>query len=122
MLLHSLARRRDLDDERVEDLVLAVSEACSIGAGAEAGPRPVQVRWREDDERVVVDVLHPAPIPYDPARLAEGSDPPTDPGAAVLEGRLRLPLIQALVDELEVDGDRVTMTVYCGAWEGLEES
>ena len=124
MLLHSLAERRDLDDEGVEDLVLAVSEACSIGAGApEAPPRSVQVRWREEDDRVLVDVLHPGPILYDTTPLGRpASDPPTDPGRAALEGRLQLQLIHALVDEVEVDDGRMTLTVYCGPWEGLDES
>jgi len=119
MLLHSLAQRRDLDDERVEDLVLAVSEACSIGASAEAPARAFEVRWSEEPDRVVIEVVHPGETTLQTSSGASG--PPTDPGRAAIEGRLRLPLILELVDELDVDGDRVRMTVYCSAWEGLEE-
>ena len=113
MLVHTLAQRRDLDDERIEDLVLAASEACT--AAVETGRRVV-LRWHEGPDRCVVAVLSAG----EGAVLPQPVDPPTDPGRAAMDGRLRLPLIRALVDEVSVEGNTLTLTVKCGPWEGLE--
>lgn len=109
MLVHTLAQRRDLDDERVEDLVLAVSEACT--AALETGG--AVLRWREEPDRAVVEVISEG----EGSHLPQPTLLPSDPGKAALEGQLRLPLIRALVDEVEVDGRTVRLTVKSGAWE-----
>lgn len=110
MLVHTLAQRRDLDDERIEDLVLAVSEACT--AAVEAGGHVV-LRWREDEDECAVEVISDASGVELPAPTLL----PSDPGAAALEGQLRVPLIQALVDEVRTEAGSLVLTVKCGAWE-----
>lgn len=117
LLAHTLAQRRDLDEERIEDLVLAVSEACSIGSvTGEAPPVGVTLRWSEEPDRCVIEVG----CPGGPILSGRSLDPPTDPGAAAVEGRLHLPLIAALVDELEVNDESLVLTVLCGPWQGFE--
>lgn len=113
MLVHTLAQRRDLDDDRIEDLVLAASEAVTeaIGRGGH-----VVLRWHEAPDRCVVAVISEG----EGTSLPQPTDIPTDPGLAAVEGQLRLPLIRALVDEVTVDGNALTLTIKCGAWEELE--
>lgn len=113
ILVHTLAQRRDLDDERIEDLVLAVSEACT--AAVEAGGGHVVLRWREDPDECTVEVTSDA----SDADLPQPAPLPSDPGAAALEGQLRMPLIQALVDEVRVEAGSLVLTVKCGAWEDV---
>jgi serine/threonine-protein kinase RsbW len=119
MLVHTLAQRRDLDDERIEDLVLAASEA--VTEAMDHGDKVV-VRWHEAPDRCVVAVISqgegtlfslPPDIPTDPGI-------PSDPGRAAVEGQLRLPLIRALVDEVGVEGAALTLTIKCGPWEELD--
>ena len=58
MLAASLATsRRQLDEERVDNLKLAVSEACTIlveARGSES--RRMTITWQEDDDGVNIDV------------------------------------------------------------------
>ncbi len=75
------ASRRDLDDDRVEDLRLAVNEACTL-AVADAPTGRLRVVCTEDPEDFVVDVFD-AP---------EGG---SDAGLAFA-------LIRALVDDVDV--------------------
>ena len=95
MLVHTLAQRRDLDDERVEDVVLAVSEAATSVMDSD----PVTVAWSETEDAVTVEV-------------GGGGAPSED---------LSVPLIRALVDALTIDAadGRTTMTlvVACDPWE-----
>lgn len=112
MLVHTLAQRRDLDDERIEDLVLAASEA--VTEAMEHGEQVV-VRWHEAPDRCVVAVISQG------AFLSPPPDIPTDPGRAAVEGQLRLPLIRALVDEVSVEGGALTLTIKCGPWDELED-
>ena len=76
------ASRRDLDDDRVEDLRLAVSEACTL-AVAEAPNGRLHVACTEDPDAFVVDVF----------------DGPVD---STEDGGLAFALIRALVDEVDV--------------------
>ena len=95
MLVHTLAQQRHLDDERVEDVVLAVSEA----ATSVMDSNPVTVAWSETEDAVTVEV-------------SGGGAPSED---------LSVPLIRALVDALTIDAveGRTTMTlvVACDPWE-----
>lgn len=55
----SLARHAGLDEDRVDDLRIAVSEACTnaVLAHEEAGTQDeVVIRWADDNDRLVVDV------------------------------------------------------------------
>jgi serine/threonine-protein kinase RsbW len=68
LALAALARSRGLDEEVVDDLKIAVSEACANAvlsneaAGIDA---PVTVGWIEDGDRLVVDVGDRGEV-YDP--------------------------------------------------------
>jgi len=125
MLVHTLAQRRDLDDERIEDLVLAVSEACGWVVGSRLAtdtPRPVQVRWSESDDGCVIEVTDTTSRDGDAPSLPDEAKLPRDPSRAALEGELSLPLVLALVDEVTSsagpNGSSVHMTVNCGPWDG----
>ncbi|HET9732121.1 MAG TPA: ATP-binding protein [Acidimicrobiales bacterium] len=112
MLVASVTfERRDIDDERLEDLVLAVSEACSRAVSwSRTGPgRPVTVTWSEDADGCSVTVSGAARA-AEARALAGGAEIPTagetpDPGSAVLEGDMVLPLINALVDDVVIIPD-----------------
>jgi serine/threonine-protein kinase RsbW len=113
------AERRDLDDDRVADLKLAVSEACTNAIEAhESGPvnERVVVRCFEDTERFEVRVEDRG-TGFDPDALPT-HPPVTDPARLEHERGLGIPLIRALVDEVEFDsspaGTSVRMVVFCG--------
>lgn len=131
MLVHTLAQRRDLDDERIEDLVLAVSEACTWvinsrdddGSGRSRG-RPIQMRWTETEDDCSIAITDTTGQ-TDVEAVADQEVPP-DPGQAALEGELSLPLVVALVDDVTSHsgpgGTGVEMTIRCGPWEGSPDS
>lgn len=125
MVIHSLSQRRDLDEERSEDLVLAVSEATSrvieqgVAQGAGRG-QPVELLWSETDQLCAVEVIdrHGAldleAVPSDRVVLS-------DPGRAALEGDLSTLLVRTLVDDVATGtgpaGSSVRMTVLSRPWE-----
>jgi serine/threonine-protein kinase RsbW len=120
LVVSSLATaRRNLADQRVDDIKLAVSEACTnaIEAHAAAGVNePVTVRVLEGNERIeilIVDHGHG----FDPERLL--SHPaPTDPDRLNFERGLGIPLIRTLVDSVEFisspAGTTVRMVIFGG--------
>lgn len=121
MVVHSLAQRRDLDDERIEDVVLAVSEACTYAVearGADRSGGPVRLQWSEEDDACLIEVVDTAGR-IDVEALSAGGLP-ADPGRAAIEGDLRMPLVRALVDEVTTAsgplGSSVRMRVTCGPW------
>ncbi|HEX2038863.1 MAG TPA: ATP-binding protein [Acidimicrobiales bacterium] len=136
LVVSSLASsRRDLPDDRIDDLKLAVSEACTnaIEAHAEVeADERVVVRWREGDDRFEVSVEDRGPG-FDPETLPT-HPPVTDPERLNFERGLGIPLIRTLVDEVEFDpsdkGTAVRMVMYCvpaplealdaGVWEAGE--
>jgi len=92
----------NLADERIDDLKLAVSEACTnaIEAHDAAGTSErVLVRCRADDEAMEVCVEDQG-RGFDPAQLPD-HPPVTDPDRLKFERGLGIPLIRALVDEVE---------------------
>ncbi len=100
--------RRELSAERLDDLELAVSEACtnainSYGPDVDA-PR-VLVSWKEDDDRVEVRVTDRG-RGYDPAQAIPSNS-----------GGLGVKLIQILVDEACWEpgnpGTTVRMSLKC---------
>lgn len=124
MIVHSLVQRRELDDEGAEDVVLAVSEACSHVIDqrrTDVSGRPIALRWSETDDAFVIEVVDTSgqvdvdALPADRTVLA-------DPTRAAMEGDLSIPLVRALVDEVTTDsgpdGSSVRMRVLCGRWEG----
>lgn len=120
LVVSSLASgRRVLADERVDDLKLAVSEACTNAIeahGAVDVEDRVTVRCREGEDRFEVSVDDRGEG-FDPSTLPE-HPPVTDPERLNFERGLGIPLIRTLVDEVAFDsgeaGTSVTMTLYCG--------
>ena len=110
--------RRDLADDRVADLTLALSEACTNAIEAHDAKDEadrVTVRVDEDDERLVVTVEDRGPgfdlmeLPTHPAV--------TDPNRLNFERGLGIPIIRTLVDEVTFTSDdggtTVTMVLLC---------
>ncbi len=118
LLISSLAStRRILADSRIDDLKLAVSEACTNAVEAtRSGAKRVVVRWREEDDRLSVDIEDEG-RGFDPANLTV-HPPVTDPQRLNFERGLGIPLIRSLVDEAEFDpsseGTSVRLVMYCG--------
>ena len=119
LVVSSLAsERRDLDDDRVDDLKLAVSEACTNAVeanGSTSTHERVVVRCFEDDQTFEVRIddrgsgFDVANLPVHP--------PVTDPARLEFERGLGIPLIRALADEVEfrssADGTSVRLVVRC---------
>jgi serine/threonine-protein kinase RsbW len=101
----------ELSDERIDDLRLAVSEACanSIEAYGDAPDGTVTVSCEVDDDMVVVSVVDHAGG-FDPAALRT-APPPTHPERLEFERGLGIPLIRALVDEAHFDASPAGTTV-----------
>lgn len=94
--------RRNLADERVDDLKLAVSEACTnaIEAHVDAGVvDPVVIQMFEGNERLEVLVIDRG-LGFDADDLA-AHPPVTDPARLNFERGLGVPLIRTLVDHAE---------------------
>lgn len=120
LVVSSLASgRRSLADDRIDDLKLAVSEACTNAIEAHAGMAiddRVVVRWSEEDDRLEVAVCDRG-HGFDPAALPE-HPPITDPERLNFERGLGIPLIRTLVDEVEFApssaGTSVRLVMFCG--------
>ena len=101
----SLARQAGFDEDKVDDLRIAVSEACTnaVLAHEEAGSSdPVLVRWADEDDRLVIDVegtVEPPP--------GEEEDSHGFSSRSVLSQAL----IESLVDETQLAGARVQLIV-----------
>jgi len=92
----------NLADERIDDLKLAVSEACTnaIEAHDAAGSdERVLLRCRTDDDSLEICVEDRG-HGFDPSQLPD-HPPVTDPDRLKFERGLGIPLIRALVDEVE---------------------
>ena len=98
------AARRNLADERIDDLKLAVSEACTnaIEANLTSGnDAPVVVSLWEAPERMEVCIADSGPG-FDPEQLPE-HPPVTDPDRLNFERGLGIPLIRNLVDDVRFE-------------------
>ncbi len=92
-----------LADERVDDLKLAVSEACTNAIeahGAIETAERVRLSCRADDRGLEVSIEDRG-SGFDPTRLPD-HPPVTDPDRLKFERGLGIPLIRALVDEVEI--------------------
>lgn len=115
--------RRALADERVDDLKLAVSEACTNAIEANrsvSAASPVHVEVWESPDRLEVCIEDSGPG-FDPDKVA--SPPPfTDPKRLNFERGLGIPLIRTLVDSAaflrKPTGTLVRMTVFGGPLDG----
>ena len=120
LVVSSLASsRRELGDDRVDDLKLAVSEACTNAVEAHRAvdrEDRIVVRWSEADDRLEVQVEDRGDG-FDLADLPE-HPPVTDPERLNFERGLGIPLIRTLVDEVDFDssarGTSVRMVIFCG--------
>jgi serine/threonine-protein kinase RsbW len=115
--------RRALADERVDDLKLAVSEACTNAIEANRAVRPgapVHVEIWEAPDRLEVSIEDCGPG-FDPDKL-EFPPPVTDPERLNFERGLGIPLIRTLVDNAlfvrKDKGTSVRMTVFGGPADG----
>jgi len=128
LVVSSLASsRRTLADDRIDDLKLALSEACTnaIEAHAEVGVHEaVLVRWTEGDDRLEVEVEDRGPG-FDPSTLPE-HPPVTDPERLNFERGLGIPLIRSLVDEVSFAraeyGMAVRMVMFCGPLDDVDDA
>ena len=114
-------------EDRLDDLRLAVSEACTNAMEAQARASvsraerngtmvelPIQIRCQLDVEQVEVEVTDHGEG-FDPAALSD-HPPVTDPARLDYERGLGIPLIRILTDEVEFTpsptGTRVRMVLY----------
>jgi serine/threonine-protein kinase RsbW len=111
--------RRVLAEERIDDVKLAVSEACTNAIEAHGALHVddhVVVRLMEGDDRLQV-LIDDRGRGFDPDSLPE-HPPVTDPERLNFERGLGIPLIRTLVDEVDFDsgpeGTSVKLTIYCG--------
>ena len=112
------SNRRDLEDERIDDLKVAVSEACTNAIeahGAASSDDHVVVRCQELDESLVI-VVEDRGAGFNPEELPE-HPPVTDPERLNFERGLGIPLIRTLVDDVSFDssndGTVVRMVMHC---------
>jgi serine/threonine-protein kinase RsbW len=96
LALASLARAAGLGEESVDDLKIAVGEACTNAVlVAERSPdTPVKVNWTQEATRVVIEVTGTG-HPYDEASPDQGDD---------LASRMRMSraLLESLVDSCDI--------------------
>jgi serine/threonine-protein kinase RsbW len=106
-----------LSATRLDDLKIAVTEACSNAIEAHEAiyaDGPVVVRCTIDDHQVTVEVVDQG-RGFDPDRV-EALPAATDPRRLVHESGLGIPLMRTLTDEVvftpAADGTKVSLTVY----------
>jgi serine/threonine-protein kinase RsbW len=103
----ALARLHELPDDLVEDIKLAVSEACTTAVASSAssgapGEAPIVVVASSEPERVVIEVADPlgsAP------REVSGAPTEIDTEDLPFERLLSLPIIRGLVDEVAITSE-----------------
>lgn len=119
LVVSSLASaRRDLTDDRVDDLKVAVSEACTNAIEAHHSADSddsVVIRCAELDDRLEIEIEDRG-SGFDPESLPE-HPPVTDPDRLNFERGLGIPLIRTLVDDVSIsssgEGTKVTMSMTC---------
>lgn len=120
LVVSSLASsRRDLADERIDDLKVAVSEACTnaIEAHRASGSGDnVTIVCEEQDDCFFVSIADRG-AGFDPESLPE-HPPVTDPERLNFERGLGIPLIRTLVDDVQIEssaaGTTVRLVLNCG--------
>ena len=126
LVVSSLAStRRDLADERIDDLKVAVSEACTNAIEAHHSAEThdsVVIRCTEFDDRLQIEIEDRGEG-FDPDSLPE-HPPVTDPERLNFERGLGIPLIRTLVDEVDIDssgdGTKVSLVMRCLAVDPLD--
>jgi anti-sigma regulatory factor (Ser/Thr protein kinase) len=100
LALSSLARTAGVDEEALDDLKIAVSEACAnaVLASEEAGSEEsIGICWTEEEQRLIVDIS-------DPASTTDHRDEP-NPDTGGFSSRLVMSgaLLETLVDSCEIE-------------------
>jgi serine/threonine-protein kinase RsbW len=97
LALSGIMRMRPLEDETVNDLKLAVTEACtnSVRHAYGDGSGSVDIVYELHDDRLVVEVSDDG-TGFDPDELEDSGE--------LTEGGLGIAIIRALVDDFEVVG------------------
>ncbi|HVE73956.1 MAG TPA: ATP-binding protein [Mycobacteriales bacterium] len=112
------ARRAGLDHERVDEMRLALGEACSRAVSLHAShapDEPVVVTVEDSSAGLVVRVTDRGPATGDSADLAADllNEMPADGAEQVAHPGVALAVLRGLVDDLEIeagpDGTTVTM-------------
>lgn len=127
LVVSSLASsHRDLSDERIDDLKIAVSEACTNAIEAHTAVSKddrVVVRCQEHDDRLEI-VIEDSGSGFKPEDVPE-HPPVTDPQRLNFERGLGIPLIRTLVDDARFEsaatGTVVTLVMRCGRAPALDE-
>jgi serine/threonine-protein kinase RsbW len=96
LALAALAREAGLSEDSVDDLKIAVGEACTNAVLVTGGPpeAPVKVNWTHEGDRVVIEVMG-AGHPYDGTASDQGDD-------FASRMKMSLALLESLVDECVV--------------------
>jgi serine/threonine-protein kinase RsbW len=122
-----VSARRSVADDRIDDLKLAVSEACTNAIEANLavpGDHRVGVKVWEAPERLEVCIIDSG-LGFDPDQLP-AHPPVTDPDRLNFERGLGIPLIRSLVDavrfESGADGTAVWMTLFGAPAAGGDET
>jgi anti-sigma regulatory factor (Ser/Thr protein kinase) len=100
----AVARRASQDEEFVEEVRLAVGEACALLVGQEPDTDdsgPVEVRMRLEDRRLRVSVV------------ASGSVAVSDPPTSDIDGVEPWALLRGLIDDFDIvrDGASTSLTM-----------
>ena len=127
LVVSSLASsRRDLTDDQVDDLKVAVSEACTNAIEAHRSADSddsVLIRCTELHDRIEVEIEDRG-SGFDPESLPD-HPPVTDPERLNFERGLGIPLIKTLVDDMRIDssgeGTTVTISMNCLALDPLAD-
>lgn len=127
----SLASSRQLlDEERIDNLKLAVSEACTNAIEAYHDPtgQHVRIRWRDGGDRLEVGVEDSGPG-FDLRRVPAGESPRRQAGCQPrlpAERGLGIRLIRSLVDEVTFQpsdqGTAVRLVMRCDPPGGREHN
>jgi len=117
LVILGVASRTPFSYDEVEDLRLAVGEACTsaIDRAASSGKpdSEITINCQMDDDRLVISVADNVPITATPA------PPPPNPTAPEEDQGIGALLMEILVDEIHQDthsgaGTSITMTKYIG--------
>lgn len=102
----ALARRAGVEDGLLDEVRLAVGEACSRAVGLHRAlpePQPVVVRLDDGGGRFGVEVLDVVPAAPAPAGSeAEPDDPEDAEGVDEISGEMGLAVLAGLVEDLDV--------------------
>jgi len=101
LALAALARSAGVDEEIVDDLKIAVSEACAnavLSNEDAGGDAPVTVKWEDREDKLLVEVGDRGPV-YDPGAPAD----PFDSWGFSSRSLMSFALLESLVDECEIN-------------------